>query len=96
MSELEAIRSATINPAVSLGYDRDLGSLEVGKLADLMVLGANPLDDIRNTASVELVMVNGRLYDAWTMNQLAPTPIERPTLWFERRPAGAPEVDIMR
>jgi Tol biopolymer transport system component/imidazolonepropionase-like amidohydrolase len=96
MSELDAIRSATINPAVSLGYDRDLGSLEVGKLADLMVLGANPLDDIRNTESVELVMVNGRLYDAWTMNQLAPTPIERPTLWFERRPAGAPEVDIMR
>ncbi len=94
MSELEAIRSATINPAVSLGYDADLGSIEVGKLADLLVLDANPLENIRNTESIELVMANGRLFDAWTMNQIAPTPMERPALWFERMPAEAPETDI--
>lgn len=93
MSELEAIRSATINPAVSLGYGADLGSIEVGKLADLLVLEANPLENIRNTESVELVMANGRLFDAWTMNQLAPTPMERPLLWFERRPAEAPDTE---
>jgi imidazolonepropionase-like amidohydrolase/Tol biopolymer transport system component len=96
MSELEAIRSATLNPAVSLGYDRDLGSLEVGKLADLIVLEADPLEDIRNTESIEMVMLNGRLYDAWTMNQLAPTTVQRPRLWFERTPPGAPPTDIPR
>lgn len=96
MSELEAIRSATINPAVSLGFDRDLGSIEVGKLADLLVLEADPLADIRNTESIELVMINGRLYDAWTMNQLAPDSVERPPLWFERLPAEAPRTAIPR
>ncbi|MEN3973027.1 amidohydrolase family protein [Sphingomicrobium sp. XHP0235] len=64
MSELEAIRTATMNPAVTLGLARDLGSIEAGKLADMVILDANPLENIRNTASVAMVMQNGKLYDA--------------------------------
>ena len=70
MSELEALRAATIVPARALGYADDLGSIETGKLADLVVLEINPLDDIFKSDRVEKVMLNGRLYDAQTMNEL--------------------------
>ena len=69
MTPMEALAAATINPARSLGLDRELGSLEAGKLADLVVLDRNPLENIRNTDSVSMVMVNGRLYDAATLNE---------------------------
>lgn len=69
MSEMEALRAATMNGAYYLGMDKHIGSLEEGKLADLVVLEANPLDDIRNTEQVSHTMVNGRLYDAKTMNE---------------------------
>ena len=61
---LEAIRCATLNGAKYLGLDGELGSLEKGKLADLIVLDRNPLENIRNTESVGMVMVNGRLYES--------------------------------
>lgn len=70
MSNFEALKTATMNPAISLGLDADLGSLEEGKLADLLVMDKNPLDDIRNTESVRYTMVNGRLYDAETMQEM--------------------------
>lgn len=88
MSEMDAIRSATINPARTLGFDGALGSIETGKLADLLVLGANPLENIRNTESIELVMINGRLYDAMTLDQVGNHPAERPPLAHERLPDG--------
>jgi Tol biopolymer transport system component len=66
------LRSATIMGAEALGLAGDLGSLEAGKLADLVVLHANPLDDIRNTNTVRYVMKNGRLYDASTLDELWP------------------------
>jgi len=69
MSAVEALRSATIAPAEKLGFDKDLGSLEVGKLADLVVLDTNPLEDIYQTDKVNLVMLNGRLYEAATLNE---------------------------
>jgi imidazolonepropionase-like amidohydrolase len=69
MSNLEALKTATINPAQSLGFDDHIGSLEVGKLADLIVMDKNPLENIRNTESIRYTMVNGRLYDAETMNE---------------------------
>jgi hypothetical protein len=84
MTPLEAIRVATINGAKYIGLDGELGSLEEGKLADLIVLGANPLDDIRNTEQVELVMVNGRLYDAATLNEIGNHQAERPPFYWER------------
>ncbi|HEX2630489.1 MAG TPA: amidohydrolase family protein, partial [Chitinophagaceae bacterium] len=70
MTNHQALQTATINPAVSLGLDKYIGSLQVGKLADLIVLDKNPLDNIRNTESIKYTMVNGRLYDAETMNEV--------------------------
>jgi imidazolonepropionase-like amidohydrolase/Tol biopolymer transport system component len=69
MSAVDALRSATIAPAEKLGFDKDLGSLEVGKLADLLVLDANPLENIYQSDKVNLVMLNGRLYEAATLNE---------------------------
>ena len=69
MSPLEALRTATILPAEKIGMAADIGSLEVGKLADLVVLDVNPLDDIFQTDKVDHVMLNGRLYEAATLNE---------------------------
>lgn len=84
MTNMEALRSATLNGAHYLGLDDDIGSLEVGKLADLVVLEQNPLQDIRNTNSVMYTMVNGRLFDASTMNEVGNQTSERLPFWWER------------
>jgi imidazolonepropionase-like amidohydrolase/Tol biopolymer transport system component len=70
MTNHQALQTATINSAFSLGFDKWIGSLEVGKLADLIVMDKNPLENIRNTESVRYTMVNGRLYDAEQMNEI--------------------------
>jgi imidazolonepropionase-like amidohydrolase len=70
MSPLEGLRTATTDSARKLGMSNDLGSLEVGKLADLVILDANPLEDIYRTDEVSMVMLNGRLYEANTMNEI--------------------------
>lgn len=70
MPPLQALQTATINGARSLGLDDWIGSLQAGKLADLVIMDANPLENIRNTESIKYVMVNGRLYDTGTMNEI--------------------------
>ena len=70
MSPYEALRSATTDPAKKLGMDGDIGSIEAGKLADLVILSSNPMDDIYQTDKVEHVMLNGRLYEAATLNEV--------------------------
>jgi Tol biopolymer transport system component/imidazolonepropionase-like amidohydrolase len=84
MTNLEAIRCATINGARALGLDKELGSIEKGKLADLIVLDKNPLENIRNTEAIGMVMLNGRLYDAKTLNEIGNHPRERAKLYWER------------
>ena len=83
MTPMEALRAATFNGAKYLGLDKEIGSLEQGKLADLIVLDRNPLDDIRNSDSVRMVMVNGRLYDAMTLSEVGST-AQRTTLYFQK------------
>jgi imidazolonepropionase-like amidohydrolase len=63
MSNLQALQTGTISPARALGLDKDLGSLEPGKLADLVILDANPLDNIRNSSSVAMTLQGGKLFD---------------------------------
>ena len=82
-SPLQALQAATIMPAKTLGLDKDLGSLEVGKLADLVVMDANPLDNIRNTEKIAKVMLGGRLYDAATLNEEVTGTRRRAAYWWE-------------
>jgi imidazolonepropionase-like amidohydrolase/Tol biopolymer transport system component len=70
MTNLEALRAATLSGAEYLGLNQELGSLEAGKLADLIVLDKNPLENIQHSESVSLTMVNGRLYEAATMQEV--------------------------
>jgi imidazolonepropionase-like amidohydrolase/Tol biopolymer transport system component len=70
MSPVEALRSATLTPAIALGFVEDLGSIEVGKLADMVVVDANVTEDIFKSDEVDMVMLNGRLYDAATLDEV--------------------------
>lgn len=74
MSNLHVLRAATLNGARTLGLDKQIGSLEAGKLADLIVLDANSLADIHNSSTVKYTMVNGRLYDSLTMTEIGNRP----------------------
>ncbi len=60
ISPFQALRIGTVNPAVYFGREQEFGTIEIGKIADLILLNANPLDDIRNTGKIEGVMVRGR------------------------------------
>ena len=89
MTPVEALRAGTIAAATSLGYQKDVGSLEPGKLADLVVLDADPTADIRNTDKVHQVMLGGRLYDAATLNEVATGTRKRLPYWWEGGAGGA-------
>ncbi|TXS92882.1 amidohydrolase family protein [Parahaliea maris] len=89
-SPMEALSAATINPATYLGMSDDVGSLEAGKLADLVILEDNPLADIRNTDHISHVMVNGRLYRAGDLGEEVTGDAElKPFYW-----QGKPESEI--
>ena len=83
MSPMEALRVSTINGADYIGMIKDLGSIEPGKLADLAILEKNPLDDIQNSESVIKVMLNGRLYDAGTLNEIVTGNRKRQPFWWQ-------------
>jgi hypothetical protein len=77
-----ALEVASLHGARFLGADKDLGSLEVGKVADLVVLNDNPLQDIRATADARFVMKGGRLYDAMSLDEVWPRQVPfGPTYW---------------
>jgi imidazolonepropionase-like amidohydrolase len=84
MTNMEALRAATIDGARYLGMDADLGSIEKGKLADLVVLDRNPLENIRNSESIHMVMLNGRLYEGKTLNEIGEQGRKRLPFWWER------------
>ncbi|TBV24828.1 amidohydrolase [Meridianimaribacter sp. CL38] len=83
MTNHEALKAATINGANYIGAGNDIGSLKVGKLADLIVMEKNPLEDIKNSESIIYTMVNGRLYDTETMNEIGNSPKERTQFYWE-------------
>jgi imidazolonepropionase-like amidohydrolase/Tol biopolymer transport system component len=83
LSPHEALRCATANGAASLGMDKDIGTLEAGKLADVIVIEGNPLQDIRQSEKVTWTMVNGRLYDAATLNETGSREKKRLKYWWE-------------
>ena len=84
LDPMDAMKVATIFGAQAIGLDGDLGSIEAGKLADLVVLDANPLANIRNTNTVSMVMKNGRLYDAATLAEIYPRQTPAPTFYWHR------------
>ncbi len=83
MSPLQALRCATINGAAYLGMDKEIGSLEAGKLADIIILNDNPLTDIHNSEKIKYVMVNGRLYDSDSMNEIGNHEKPRLRFWWQ-------------
>ena len=84
MNNHDALRCATLFGAEYLGIDHLLGSLEPGKLADLVVLDRDPLADITNSNSVLFVMKNGEMFEGDTMNQVWPQESPRPVFYWSR------------
>lgn len=84
MSQLEALRTATMDPAHYIGMDHAIGSLKAGKLADLIVIDGDPLKNIRVTDNVVYTMINGRLYDANTMDEVGNRERRRQPFYFEK------------
>ncbi len=92
----EALRGATWDGAHYFGMTEDLGSIEPGKLADIVVIDGDVLDNIRVSEQVVYTMQNGRLYEASTMNQLAPDAVQRPEFFFQREGGDAWQPATMR
>ncbi|HOY49250.1 MAG TPA: amidohydrolase family protein [Flavobacteriales bacterium] len=83
MSNYQALKCATVNGAYYIGMEKDLGTLEVGKLADFVVLDSNPLDDINNIGSIRYTVANGNAFDAMTMQSIHNMQARRLPFYFE-------------
>jgi len=82
MRPVEVLRAATIDGAKIIGVGQDLGSLEVGKLADMVILDANPLEDILNTVEINRVVKDGRLYNGDSLDEEWPNSRPLPASWW--------------
>ncbi len=68
LTPLDPLQAATINAAEALGISDDLGTIEEGKIADLVLLDSNPLEDIQNTRQISAIMIDGKYYDRDALN----------------------------
>ena len=97
MSEHDALRVATVIGAEALGLENDLGSIENGKIADLVILGSNPLENIRNSNTVDMVMKDGRLYKANSLDEIYPNERKAPYFeWHQMKPNEIPGINLKK
>jgi Tol biopolymer transport system component len=95
MTPMEVLRTATLNGAKIIGLAQDVGSIEPGKLADLVVLAKNPLEDLRNTNTIRYVMKNGELFLADTLDQVWPVERKLPHMpWWEAKPPAVTKAGV--
>ena len=93
MENMKALQVATIIGAEAIGLDGDLGSLAPGKLADIVILEQNPLEDLRNTNTLTHVIKNGKVYDANTLDEVWPEAKKaEPFNWQTKKPTGLPGI----
>jgi Tol biopolymer transport system component len=89
MTAGEVLRAATIDGAKILGLDQEVGSIKTGKLADLLILDKNPLENVRNSLSIRYVMRNGELYEGDTLKEIWPVAKEAPSFWWQEAASHA-------
>jgi Tol biopolymer transport system component len=89
LSNHDALRAATIYGAEAIGLGADLGSIEAGKLADILVLDADPLTDLRNTVRIRYVIRDGRIYEGDTLNEVWPRQRAMPAQYWQDNGLGS-------
>jgi Tol biopolymer transport system component len=94
MKNHDALKVATLHGATALGLESDLGSIEVGKLADILIMAQNPLDSLRNTNTLTHVIKNGTVYNADNLDEVWPVSKQaEPFNWQTKKPVGLPGTD---
>jgi imidazolonepropionase-like amidohydrolase len=88
MTNMQALRSATMNGAEYLGMDKEIGSIKEGKLADIIVIDGDPSKNLSDSENVVYTIINGRLYNAATMNEVGNNPAKRSKFYWEMEGSG--------